>query len=284
MDVEKLIQAWNTSYVWWWTIGLFLSFAIVETVRPSRASSSSLLRRWGENFAFYAAGIALLYLVKPDDFTTWLMGGIGEGPLFALLRRIGGSGLVLAVGILLADLVVFLLHVAEHRFFVLWRIHVVHHTDQRVDLTTGLRHHPSEVLLNAVIASFVLLALGQPLWVSGGYATLLTTFTLFSHSNSAVPEPLDRVMRLVLVTPSLHRVHHSVNPAQYNTNFGGIFSIWDRLCGTYAWIPPEQPIEFGVSEARNAPGPGMLREWLLPFTLRRASTPLSPNDAGGEVG
>lgn len=267
--MEKLVAAWDTSFAWWWAVALFLAFAVLETVCPSRAGSSSILRRWTENFALYAAGIGLLYLFKPNDFAARLTGGTGDGPLFAALQLIGGSGLTLLAGILLADLVVFLLHAAEHRYFVLWRIHVVHHTDQQVDLTTGLRHHPSEVVVNALIASVVLLALGQPLWVTSIYAMLLMAITLFNHSNIVIPAALDRAMRLLLVTPSLHRVHHSMRPAHYNTNFGDIFTIWDRLCGTYMWIPPEEPIEFGIPDAEKAPGPILLREWLLPLTLRR---------------
>ena len=266
--MEKLVQAWDASFVWWWAIAAFLLFAVLETFCPSRLGFGSTVRRWVENLTLYAAGIGILFLIKPDDIAAWITGEAGQGPLFAALRGIGGNGLVLVAGVMLADLVVFFLHLAEHRFFILWRIHVVHHTDQQVDLTTGLRHHPAEVVLNALVASVMLLALGQPLWVSSIYATLLTTLTLFDHSNIALPAGLDRVMRFMFVTPSLHRVHHSVHPEHYNTNFGNIFSIWDRLCGTYRWIPPDHPIDFGIRDAKAA-GAGVLREWLLPLTLRR---------------
>ncbi len=269
--MEKLVLAWGEWFVWWWAVVVLLSFAALESVYPGRASSTSTIRRWAENFSLYAAGIGVRYLVGPDALAKWIVGGAGEGPLFGTLHRIGGSGLVLAVGIFTADIIVFCLHIVEHRYFVLWRIHAVHHTDQDLDVTSGLRHHPAEFVLNALIANVLLIGLGQPFWVSGVYAILSTTLTLFNHSNVKMPEPLDRAIRAVFVTPRMHRVHHSIDAAQYNSNFGNVFSFWDRLCGTYRYVTPEQEasIAFGIEEAPIAPRFGLLHEWLLPVTLRR---------------
>lgn len=269
--MEKLIAAKADAIGWWWAVGLFLVFAVLETAWPGRVSNSSTVRRWAENLALYATCIAARYWIVPDALADRIIAAPKSGSLFGVVHQLGGDGLVLVIGILAIDFLFYLLHVVEHNVFVLWRFHAVHHSDQHVDVSTGLRHHPAEVVVNALIANLVVIALGQPVWVSAIYIIVSSTTTLFNHSNVSVPATLERAMGLVLVTPSLHRVHHSTDAAHYNSNFGNVFSIWDRICGTYRQLPAEQgaAIAFGIAPSDATPRFGLLREWLLPFTMRR---------------
>lgn len=281
--MENLVGHWVESAAWWWAIGLFLLFAMLESVRPARSGAASTIARWAENFALYAASLGVLYWIAPSDLAGRFVTVSPGGSLFGVLHRIGGDALVLGFGILATDLLVYLVHVMEHRFFLLWRLHAVHHSDLHIDVTTGLRHHPGEILLNALIANLVLISLGQPLWVAAVYGSVSIAASLFNHSNIVIPDRLDRALRAVVVTPGLHRLHHSEDATHYNANFGNIFSFWDRLFGTYRRLPAEQEaaITFGI-DSTGAIGFRPLREWVLPFTLRRV--PLSPRNAGREAG
>lgn len=271
--MENLLGQWVESAAWWWAIGLFLLFAALESARPARSVAASTAARWAENFALYAACLGALYWIAPNNLIGRFVTVPPGGSLFGMLHRIGGDALVLGFGILATDFLVYVVHIVEHHVFFLWRLHAVHHSDQHIDVTTGLRHHPGEILLNALIANLVLITLGQPLWVAAVYGSVSITASLFNHSNIVIPDSLDRVLRVVVVTPSLHRLHHSADGAHFNTNFGNIFSFWDRLFGTYRRLPAEQEatITFGIDSA-GAIGFRPLREWLLPFTLRRASS------------
>lgn len=269
--MENLVHHWVQSAAWWWAIGLFLAFAVLESIRPARSGAASTVARWAENFALYAACLGGIFWIAPNHLVARLVTIPPGGAVFGALRAIGGDALVLGFGVLVTDFLVYLMHVIEHRVFFLWRLHAVHHTDQQIDVSTGLRHHPGEIVVNTLFASLVLTALGQPLWVAAVYGSVSIAASLFNHSNIAIPEGLDRAMRVVVVTPGLHRLHHSRDAAHYNTNFGNIFSFWDRLFGTYRRLPAEQEvaITFGI-DSTGALGFRPLREWLLPFTLRRA--------------
>lgn len=269
--MEDLIANWADAIAWWWAVGLFLVFAALETAWPARPGSSSSVARWAENFALYAGCLGALYWIAPNDIVGRFLTVPPGRSLFGMVHQIGGNGLVLATGILATDFLVYLVHVVQHHVFVLWRFHAVHHSDEHVDVTTGLRHHPAEVFVNALFANIVLISLGQPLWVAAVYGIVSMTASLFNHSNVIIPAALDRVLRAVFITPGLHRLHHAVDAAHYNTNFGNIFSFWDRLCGTYRRLPDDEAaaISFGIDAPVRTNRFGPLREWILPFIMRR---------------
>lgn len=271
--MENLVSHWAQSAWWWWAVGLFLAFGALESVWPARSGATSTVARWTENFALYAACVTGTYWIAPREFVARIVTLRPDESLFDVLHRIGGDALVVGFGLLLTDLLVYLIHVIQHRVFFLWRLHAVHHSDQQIDVSTGLRHHPGEIVVNALFASLVLTALGQPLWVSAAYASISIAASLFNHSNIVIPDRLDRALRWVVVTPGLHRLHHSADAAHYNTNFGNILSFWDRLFGTYRRLPAgqEAAITFGI-DSDGAIGFRPLREWLRPFTLRRTGS------------
>lgn len=141
------------------------------------------------------------------------------------------------LGVLVLDFAIYLQHVMFHALPVLWRLHMVHHTDVDVDVTTGLRFHPFEILLSVLIKGGVVTLMGIPLAAVVLFEIVLNATSMFNHSNLRIPEWLDGVLRWVVVTPDMHRVHHSVHRHETNSNFGFNVPWWDRLCGTYRARP-----------------------------------------------
>ena len=145
--------------------------------------------------------------------------------------------LTVAFAILLLDFAVYLQHVLFHAVPILWRVHRVHHADIDVDVTTGSRFHPVEILLSMLIKFAAISALGASPTAVLLFEVLLNAGSLFNHANLGLPTGVDRVLRLAVVTPDMHRVHHSVQGVESNTNFGFTFPCWDHLCGTYRAQP-----------------------------------------------
>jgi len=155
------------------------------------------------------------------------------------------------IGLLLLDLIgAYFVHWVEHKVPVLWRFHIIHHTDKHVDTTTANRHHPSE---SVVRLAFTILAI----WISGAslglvllYQSLSVLLSQFNHANIKLPRWLDSVLRLVIVTPAMHRIHHHYQMPITDTNYGNIFSIWDRIFGTYIHVK-ESELVFGLDTHFN---------------------------------
>ncbi len=140
-----------------------------------------------------------------------------------------------------------LVHITEHKWKLLWRFHVVHHADTSVDVTTGLRHHPVESVLRGVFFFMGILATGAPMYAVMIYQTFLVFFTAFEHANISLPKWLDRAMGYVFISPNMHKVHHHWKQPYTDSNYGAIFSIWDRLLGTYKNLEPHQ-IRYGIDK------------------------------------
>ena len=159
---------------------------------------------------------------------------------------------------MLLDLAIYLQHVLFHAVPVLWRLHRMHHADLDIDVTTGLRFHPVEILLSMAIKLMVVVALGTPALAVLLFEVLLNATSIFNHANLRLPGWLDGALRLVVVTPDMHRVHHSVTPRETNSNFGFNFALWDRLFGTYHAQPAagHEGMAIGIEQFRD---PGELR-------------------------
>jgi sterol desaturase/sphingolipid hydroxylase (fatty acid hydroxylase superfamily) len=155
------------------------------------------------------------------------------------------------------DLVIYGQHALFHRVPLLWRLHRMHHTDLDVDVTTGARFHPAEILLSMLIKMSAVALLGAPAWSVVAFEVLLNATSLFNHSNVGLPAPVDRMLRLLLVTPDMHRVHHSVVIGETNSNFGFSLSWWDRIFGTYRREPSagNEDMTLGLANYRD-------RKWL----------------------
>lgn len=212
--------------------GLLILFATAERFWPRRANPLRAMR-WPTNIGLSLVNTALLRLVLalvPGAAVLAAYLGDDQG----LLAAVGLSGLgACVVGFLLLDLAVY----AQHRLFhivpVLWRVHRVHHADFEFDVTTGIRFHPIEMVISQCWKIAVVLIAGVPVISVLVFEIVLNASSMFSHSNLRLPEPVDRVLRLFIVTPEMHRVHHSIEESEMNTNYGFNFSLWDRLFGSY---------------------------------------------------
>lgn len=169
-------------------------------------------------------------LVKTADYVTLKKIGllhIIELPLWAFMLT----------GILLMDLIgAYLIHYLEHKVRWMWRFHLVHHTDQQIDTTSANRHHPGESVFRFVFTTIAVIVIGAPMWMVMMYQTMSVVLTQFNHSNIAIPKWLDNTLGLVFCTPDIHRIHHHHRQPYTDTNYGNIFSIWDRIFGTYVMV------------------------------------------------
>jgi sterol desaturase/sphingolipid hydroxylase (fatty acid hydroxylase superfamily) len=215
----------------------FLLLAAGEALIPRRARSVARRWRWPTNMTLVVLNTLVIRAVLP--LTAVGMGVIAEQRGWGLLHAVGPIRAVLAVAvaIVLLDFAIYLQHLLFHAVPVLWRVHRVHHADIDMDVTTGSRFHPIEIFLSLLIKLATISALGASPMAVLLFEALLNAGSLFNHANLRLPLGLDRVLRFVVVTPDMHRVHHSAWGVETNTNFGFTFPWWDHLCGTYRAQP-----------------------------------------------
>lgn len=235
-------------------IAIAVAMAAWEAVAPRRPLARGRTRRWPVNLALVAIDTALVRLALPAaalaGVAAWAADrGIG---LFHVLPTPGWLATVASVAAL--DFVIWGQHVVLHRIPVLWRMHRMHHTDLDVDFTTALRFHPLEILLSVAIKAAAVAALGAPVAAVIVFEVLLNGAAMFNHANVHLTGAPDRAIRAVIVTPDMHRVHHSVIPRETNSNFGFCLSLWDRLFGTYRDAPAagHDAMTLGLSAFREA--------------------------------
>jgi sterol desaturase/sphingolipid hydroxylase (fatty acid hydroxylase superfamily) len=214
-------------------IAVFLVFAAGEALIPRRSRAVARRWRWPTNVTLVVLNTLIVRLALP--MTGVGMAVIAEQRGWGLLHAIGPMPAVLAfaIAILLLDFSVYLQHVLFHAVPILWRVHRMHHADIDVDVTTGSRFHPVEIFLSMLVKFAVISALGASPIAVLLFEVLLNVGSLFNHANLRLVPGFDRVLRLLVVTPDMHRVHHSAWGVETNTNFGFTFPCWDHLCGTY---------------------------------------------------
>ena len=213
-------------------LGMFALIGTWEVLAPRRALTTSKTLRWASNLGLVVLNTIVLRLIFP-------LAGAGVA-LFCAER---GWGLlnhfqvpwVLAVplAVIAMDFIIWLQHVMVHAVPALWRLHRVHHADPDYDVTTGARFHPIEIILSMLIKFATIVVLGTPVVAVVIFEVMLNATAMFNHGNIGLPAALDRMLRRVLVTPDMHRVHHSVEDDETNSNFGFNLTWWDRLFGTY---------------------------------------------------
>ncbi|HLQ19947.1 MAG TPA: sterol desaturase family protein [Tabrizicola sp.] len=220
-------------------LGLFALFAGLEAFAPRRPRSLSRGRRWQTNLAITVLNtLALrgLAVVLPLlAIGAALDAGAQGWGLFNRLDLPGWAELVVAV--LVLDFAIWAQHLVTHKVPLFWRFHRVHHADRDMDVTTGFRFHPVEILASMGLKIGLVYVLGPSALAVLVFEMLLSGTALFNHSNLALPGGLDRVLRRVLVTPDMHRVHHSVRREEHDSNYGFALSVWDRLFRTYVAKP-----------------------------------------------
>lgn len=175
------------------------------------------------------------------------------------------------IGLLLLDLIgAYLAHLVEHKVKFLWRFHLIHHTDTWIDTTSANRHHPGESLIRFVFTTFGILIVGAPMWMVFLYQTLSVVSTQFTHANISMPKKLDYFLSYFIVSPNMHKVHHHFTLPYTDSNYGNIFSIWDRLFGTFMYLPKEEII-YGIDTYMQAEENNLLKNLLkIPFQKPRS--------------
>jgi sterol desaturase/sphingolipid hydroxylase (fatty acid hydroxylase superfamily) len=246
--------------------GILLVMAAWEIIAPRRDQSQQRWRRWPGNLGIVVLNTVLLRVMFP-------LGAVGVAAL-AQQRGIGlfnaahaWPWLSITVSMLLLDLAIYAQHVVFHRVPWLWRLHRMHHADTALDVTSGARFHPIEILLSMAFKVAIVLAFGVPPLAVLLFEVVLNATAMFNHANVRLPIPMDRLLRCLVVTPDMHRVHHSVIAAETDSNFGFNLSCWDRLFGTYRAQPEagHQAMIIGLPEFREADEARIDRMLTLPW-------------------
>jgi len=217
-------------------VGLLSLFATLEAVYPRRRRAHRRLTRWPGNIGISALNQIAARIIVPAT-AVGLAAYNAETGVGIFNRLDLPAWLEIAIAILLLDLAIYLQHIMLHAVPVFWRLHRMHHADTDFDVTTGIRFHPISIVLSALIKLATVFVLGPAVVAVLVFEILLNATSLFNHSNLRVPTAWDRVIRYFIVTPDMHRVHHSVNPHETNSNFGFNFPWWDRIFGTYRAQP-----------------------------------------------
>ena len=248
-------------------LGIFAVMATWELIAPRRALTVSKAVRWSNNLGLVFLNSFIVRLLFPAAAVGVAAFASENG--WGLLNYYSLSfALSIVLSVVALDFIIYLQHVLVHAVPVLWRLHRVHHADLDFDVTTGSRFHTIEIILSMLIKFATIVVLGPPVVAVVIFEVVLNGMAMFNHSNVKLPLGIDRVLRLFVVTPDMHRVHHSVEDNETNSNFGFNLSIWDRAFGTYIDQPREghEKMTIGIHTYRDPKQvswlPGMLS---LPF-------------------
>jgi sterol desaturase/sphingolipid hydroxylase (fatty acid hydroxylase superfamily) len=232
--------------------GIFAVMALWELLAPRRTQAIGRGRRWPSNLGIVVVDTLLVRLVFPTAAVGMAL--IAEERGWGLFNSFDlPYALAFLASVLLLDLAIYLQHVLFHAVPILWRLHRMHHADLEFDVTTGIRFHPVEILLSMVIKFAVIAALGTPAAAVLLFEVILNATSMFNHGNVELPQRIDRWLRWIVVTPEMHRVHHSVVAREANSNFGFNLPWWDRLFGTYRSQPEAGHLgmTIGISQFRD---------------------------------
>ncbi len=263
------------------TFGLFfgclLVLGLVEMRAARAAHATRRSFRWPANIALTGLNLAVLTILPVSGITAAHYAQQAEWGLFNWWPA--PFAVVLVVGFLGRSLVSYVIHVLMHKVPVLWRIHRVHHTDTALDVTTTVRFHPLEFVVSVPLVVTVVACLGVPPVVIMLYELFDAAMAVFSHANLRLGQRADRVLRLVIVTPDMHRVHHSSYQPETDSNYGATLSLWDRLFGTHVrkMDPHLESMRLGLDEFREAEANSFW--WLLRLPFRPATAPATPEIA-----
>lgn len=246
--------------------GVFIAIALWEAAAPRRRRAYSRLARWPSNLAIVALNTALVRALLPATAVSLALLGAQRG--WGLLNNLAlPLWSKVAASVLLLDLAIYLQHVMFHAVPALWRLHRMHHADLDFDVTTGARFHPIEIILSMLIKFGVVAAVGASALGVLIFEVLLNATSMFNHGNVRIPVGLDRYIRWFVVTPDMHRVHHSIVVGETNSNFGFNLPWWDRLLGTYRDQPAagHDGMTIGIEQFREARELWLDRMLLQPF-------------------
>ena len=250
-------------------LGVFALMAALEAWVPRRARGLPRSTRWPSNLGIVVVDTLVVRLLFPTAAVGVALAVEAQGG--GLLGWLAAPAwLSVLIAILLLDLAIYLQHVMFHAVPALWRVHRMHHADTDIDVTTGLRFHPVEIVLSMLIKFAVIAALGAPAVAVLLFEVLLNATAMFNHANLRLPARVDAALRRVLVTPDMHRVHHSAIVRETNSNFGFNLALWDRMFGTYRAQPEagHDSMVIGVEQFRDRAEARLDRMLTQPFRDR----------------
>ncbi|MGQ0810551.1 MAG: sterol desaturase family protein [Nitrospiraceae bacterium] len=257
-------------------LGVLGLMAAWEVLAPRRRLATSKLRRWAANCSVVALNAVIIRVLFGAGAIGMAVLAVehGWGVLSSLSWPPWLKGILAVIAL---DLLLYLQHVLFHAVPAFWRFHMMHHADLDCDVTTGVRFHPIEVAISMVFKLAAIVVIGASPAAVLTFEALLNVTSMFNHSNVLMPAAVDRILRWFLVTPDMHRIHHSTFPSETNTNFGFNLPWWDRLLGTYRAAPAggHEGMTLGLEQFRDPARlslPGML---LLPFVSKPGRYPLS---------
>jgi len=228
------------------------AMAVWEVLAPRRSRTLPRGRRWPANLGIVVLNTVIVRVLFPAAAVGMALSAETQG--WGLLNQYGvPAWAAVAAGIVLLDLAIYLQHVMFHAVPALWRLHRMHHADLDIDVTTGARFHPVEIVLSMLIKFAAIAALGVPPAAVVMFEVLLNATSMFNHANVRIPLAVEPALRWLLVTPDMHRVHHSVERDETNSNFGFNLSLWDRLFGTYRAQPRagHESMTIGIPDFRD---------------------------------
>ena len=246
--------------------GLLIFLMVAESLWPRKNRVVPRRSRWRTNIIITIIdAIALRLLIPLAAVGVAASAAAGGWGLFNVIDLPSWAALI--GSLILLDMSIYWQHVATHRIPLLWRLHKVHHVDRDVDVTTAVRFHPIEICFSMLYKMVVVLLLGAPVVAVILFEVILNGCALFNHSNIRLPHVIDRVLRPFIVTPDMHRVHHSTHPQETNSNYGFSLSLWDRIFGTYIAQPQDghNAMSIGLSEHQNNNPQNLLWTLALPF-------------------
>jgi sterol desaturase/sphingolipid hydroxylase (fatty acid hydroxylase superfamily) len=277
----KAMAGWIVSHESWirltFFVGILVGVAMWELLAPRRTLTVGRRPRWSNHLLLSLLNVSLVRIVLPAGAVSIALfadhAGVGLFHYYTVPYAVAVAASVIAL-----DFVIYLQHVMFHAIPLLWRLHRVHHADLDFDVTTGVRFHPIEILLSLGIKAAAILLLGAPALAVLVFEVLLNGTTMFNHGNVRLAPRFDRWLRWIVVTPEMHRVHHSVMPHETNSNFGFNLPWWDRICGTYKHEPDmgHEAMTIGLHEWRNSSEIDRIPLLLaLPFRGRLGNYPVN---------
>jgi sterol desaturase/sphingolipid hydroxylase (fatty acid hydroxylase superfamily) len=260
--------------------GVLIVMALWELRQPKRQLSLGRRRRWPNNLGVVVLDSIVVRILFPTAAVGVAVACEARGwGLFNWLAL--PKGVAIPVSVLVLDLAIYLQHVLFHAVPMLWRLHRMHHADLDIDVTTGVRFHPIEIVLSLLIKFVVVAAIGAPALAVLVFEVLLNATSMFNHSNVRMPAPVDALVRWLVVTPDMHRVHHSIIRSETDSNFGFNFPWWDRLFGTYRAQPTQghQGMTIGIDKFRDPAELRLDRLLTQPFRDDKGVRPLASTTA-----
>jgi sterol desaturase/sphingolipid hydroxylase (fatty acid hydroxylase superfamily) len=261
---------------------VFIAMAVWEFIVPRRKQAIGRGWRWPNNLGVVVVNTLLLRIVFPTTAVGLAL--LAEARGFGLFNLVAlPAWVAVLASVVILDLAIYLQHVLFHAVPTLWRLHRMHHADLEFDVSTGLRFHPIEIFLSMLIKFAVVAALGTPALAVLIFEVLLNATSMFNHGNVRLPAGIDRVLRWLVVTPDMHRVHHSILVRETNSNFGFNLPWWDRLFGTYRAQPAagHEAMTIGIEQFREPRELGLDRMLVQPFRGGAGQYPLGRREAEG---